>query len=165
MVCPYISLLVNLFIAFLTEYHATKKYRDVELRFLALLEIILALDWSECQPSATAVLPRHSLDVRCGGSESRSRCYEGIYPCPYCKLESGPWRACAGPGEEIFPALPPFCPQQGRTVRGEKYANEAERWPLAASAVSTTNHYIITHGTTEIDKNICYEVGPQAGFR
>jgi hypothetical protein len=86
---------------------------------------------------------------------------EEKYLCLCCKLEAGPPRAVAGPGEEIFR---PF-PQQGRTGQGEKYANKAERWPLAASAVSKTNRYIIIHGTSGIDKNVCYVVGPRAGFR
>jgi len=90
---------------------------------------------------------------------------EEKYPCLCCKLEAGPPRAVADPGEEIFRSFPLLPPQQVRTAQGEKYASKAERWPLAASAVSTKNHYIITHVTTEIDKNICYVVGPRPGFR
>ena len=40
-----------------------------------------------------------------------------------------------------------------------------ERWPLAVSAVTTTNHYLITSDTTETNKNICNIAGPRAPFR
>jgi len=122
LLCPCICLLVNLFIASLTQHRAIKKYRDVEIRLLALLEIILALDCSEYPLRATAVLPRHPLDVRCGGSE---------YPCACCKLEAGPPRAGSGPGEEIFRPFPFPPPNKGGPARGKStQAKQRDgRWP------------------------------------
>jgi len=48
--------------------------------------------------------------------------------------------------------------KQGRAGKGEiketKQRASHARWPLAASAVETTNHYLITSGTAVTDKNM-----------
>jgi hypothetical protein len=54
----------------------------------------------------------------------------------------------------------PLC--KGKNKETKQRATYA-RWLLAASAVDTTNHYIITSDTTEKDKNICNIVRPPSG--
>jgi hypothetical protein len=76
---------------------------------------------------------------------------------------AGPPTAFSGTGENIF-----FGPsQQGRTGEGKsKETNQRAsyaRWPLAASTVKRTNHYLIISDVTEKDKNICSIFGPGLG--
>ena len=109
-----------------------KKYRDVEITVLALLEIILALDWSECPLSATVVLPRHPLDLRCGGSESRYRCYvRRNTPARAVSWKQG-HRERVGPRWRNFSALTPSFPparadRPGRKVRKQSTEMAAGR--------------------------------------
>ena len=44
-----------------------------------------------------------------------------------------------------------------------KQSTSYARWPLAASVVNTTNHYLITSEPTERQKNLCNTVGPSSG--
>jgi hypothetical protein len=57
---------------------------------------------------------------------------------------------------------PPPPPSKGKNKETKQRASYG-RWPLAASAVNMTNHYIITSGTTEKDKNVCNIIGPTSG--
>lgn len=61
--------------------------------------------------------------------------------------------------KEIFaPPHPPTpTPQKGRTGKGKVRKQSRDsyaRWPLAASAVDTKSHYLITSDATEKDKNL-----------
>jgi hypothetical protein len=47
------------------------------------------------------------------------------------------------------------------TMQAASYA----RWPLAASAVNTTNHHLIIFDITDKDKNLCNIVEPRATIR
>jgi hypothetical protein len=49
----------------------------------------------------------------------------------------------------------------GGKTKGKKQKASYGRWPLAASAFSTTNHYLITSDTTEKDKSIRHIGGPR----
>jgi hypothetical protein len=80
------------------------------------------------------------------------------------EMKAGLPRRVRAPVQKCFRA-----PQQRRTGKGKsrvtmQRASNAT-WPLAAIAVNTTNHYLITSDTTEKDKNICTIVGPLAPFR
>jgi len=58
----------------------------------------------------------------------------------------------------IFAHPPHPHPQKGRTGKGKgkdiKQRDSYAKWPLAASAVHTKSHYLITSDATEKDKNL-----------
>jgi hypothetical protein len=68
-----------------------------------------------------------------------------------------------GPGEKKISSGPPVRADR-QMEKATMYTAQYERWPLAASAVNTTNHNLITSDTTETDKNICNIAGPPSGL-
>jgi hypothetical protein len=67
-------------------------------------------------------------------------------------------KCCSGPGKNNF-RTPPPPPNQGDPARVSaktKQRASYTRWPLAASCVNTTKHYLVTSNATDNEKNICY---------
>jgi hypothetical protein len=65
-------------------------------------------------------------------------------------------RTGSGPGEKVFfrTHFPTTLSSQARAYQHREEQGNKARWPLAASAVVTTNHYQITSDTTGKQKHL-----------